>query len=243
MPLNGLVVAMLTSWSSSSLQHRSPISCRARRGLSHRSGEKVVVRGGARWNRTTDLSIIRETVTPLMTGHDAEIYLLSRRFVVLRSASEGLARHHSCRPSRRNRGAALPVPTTDLSLSDSVVATRAGDCPGGRGPGGTAATLRVIHGKAANDRSTNCILDCVTTPVPTRFSDEEIELLDELVAAGIGETRSAVVREAVVRLADTVRRAEDGCAIATSYRESPQSADEDQLALANALAMTEAEPW
>jgi Arc/MetJ-type ribon-helix-helix transcriptional regulator len=83
----------------------------------------------------------------------------------------------------------------------------------------------------------------VTTPVPTRFSDEEIELLDELVAAGIGETRSAVVREAVVRLADAVRRAEDGAAIAASYRESPQSADEDQLALANALAMTEAEPW
>jgi Arc/MetJ-type ribon-helix-helix transcriptional regulator len=83
----------------------------------------------------------------------------------------------------------------------------------------------------------------VTTPVPTRFSDEEIGLLDELVAAGIGETRSAVVREAVVRLADAVRRAEDGAAIAASYRDSPQSADEDQLALANAIAMTEAEPW
>jgi Arc/MetJ-type ribon-helix-helix transcriptional regulator len=83
----------------------------------------------------------------------------------------------------------------------------------------------------------------VTTPVPTRFSDEEIELLDELVAAGIGETRSAVVREAVVRLADAVRRAEDGAAISASYQECPQSADEDQLALANAIAMTEAEPW
>ena len=83
----------------------------------------------------------------------------------------------------------------------------------------------------------------MTTPVPTRFSDEEIELLDQLVAAGIGETRSAVVRAAVVRLADIVRRAEDGAAIAASYQDSPQSADEDQLALANAIAMTEAEPW
>jgi Arc/MetJ-type ribon-helix-helix transcriptional regulator len=83
----------------------------------------------------------------------------------------------------------------------------------------------------------------VTTPVPTRFSDAEIKLLDELVAAGIGETRSAVVRAAVVRLADTVRRAADGAAIAASYRERPQSADEDQLAVANAIAMTEAEPW
>jgi Arc/MetJ-type ribon-helix-helix transcriptional regulator len=83
----------------------------------------------------------------------------------------------------------------------------------------------------------------MTTPVPTRFSEEEIELLDELVAAGIGETRSAVVREAVVRLADAVRRAADGAAIAASYQASPQSADEDRLALASAIAMTEAEPW
>ena len=30
-------------------------------------------------------------------------------FVILRSASESLIRHHLCRPSRRNRGAALPV--------------------------------------------------------------------------------------------------------------------------------------
>ena len=83
----------------------------------------------------------------------------------------------------------------------------------------------------------------MTTPVPTRFSDEEIGLLDELVAAGIGGTRSAVVREAVVRLADTVRRAQDGATIARFYQERAQSADEGQLALANAIAMTEAEPW
>lgn len=91
--------------------------------------------------------------------------------------------------------------------------------------------------------STNCILRCMTVPVLTRFSDEEIELLDELVASGVGETRSAVVREAVVRLADAVRRSEDGASIAASYREVPQSADDDRLALANAVAMTEAEPW
>lgn len=83
----------------------------------------------------------------------------------------------------------------------------------------------------------------MTTPVPTRFSDEEIGLLDGLVAAGIGETRSAVVREAVVRLADAVRRAEDGATIAASYQKTPQSTDDDQLALANAIAMTDAEPW
>lgn len=81
------------------------------------------------------------------------------------------------------------------------------------------------------------------TPIPTRFTDEEIELLDELVAAGVGETRSAVVRAAVARLADAVRRADVGLAIAASYQEVPQSIEDDRLALANALAITEAEPW
>ncbi|MHB8247237.1 MAG: ribbon-helix-helix protein, CopG family [Acidimicrobiales bacterium] len=58
----------------------------------------------------------------------------------------------------------------------------------------------------------------MTTSVPTRFSREDVELLDELVAKGIGDSRSAVVRLAVVRLADTVRRAEQGASIAASYR-------------------------
>jgi Arc/MetJ-type ribon-helix-helix transcriptional regulator len=83
----------------------------------------------------------------------------------------------------------------------------------------------------------------MTTPVPTRFSPDEIELLDELVAAGVGDSRSAVVRQAVVRLADAVRRGERGASIAASYREYPQSAEDDDLALANAIAMTDAEPW
>jgi Arc/MetJ-type ribon-helix-helix transcriptional regulator len=83
----------------------------------------------------------------------------------------------------------------------------------------------------------------MTSPVPTRFSAEELELLDELVDAGVGSSRSAVIREAVLRLAETVRRAEIGASIAASYRERPQSAEDDELALANALAMTEAEPW
>jgi hypothetical protein len=72
------------------------------------------------------------------------------------------------------------------------------------------------------------MLTRVTTPVPTRFSPEEITLLDELVAAGV---------------ADAVRRAKSGAAIATSYRERPQSTEDDELALASAIAMTVAEPW
>ena len=83
----------------------------------------------------------------------------------------------------------------------------------------------------------------MSTPIPTRFSDEEIEVLDELVAAGVGDNRSAVVRLAIVRLAEAVRRERAGAAIAASYRQRPQSVEEDRAALANAHAMTEAEPW
>lgn len=83
----------------------------------------------------------------------------------------------------------------------------------------------------------------MATPIPTRFSDEELELIDQLVAAGIGESRSAVIRRGLHHLADSVRRARIGAAIATSYREQPQSAEDDALAMASALALTEAEPW
>ena len=91
--------------------------------------------------------------------------------------------------------------------------------------------------------STFRILQRTTIPVPTRFSPAEIKLLDELVTAGVGETRSAVVRTAVVRFADAVRRAQSGASIVSSYHAIPQSAEDDDLALANAVAMTEAEPW
>lgn len=83
----------------------------------------------------------------------------------------------------------------------------------------------------------------MTTPVPTRFTDEELALVDELVAKGLGDTRSAVIRRGIHHLADVFRRAQIGAAIAQSYRERPQSSEDDALAMANAIAMTEAEPW
>ena len=79
--------------------------------------------------------------------------------------------------------------------------------------------------------------------IPTRFSDEELVLLDELVDAGLGENRSAVIRRGVHHLADTVRRGRVGAAIAASYRTIPQTDDDLSQAMANAIALTEAEPW
>ncbi|MGI8937909.1 MAG: hypothetical protein ACR2JF_06820 [Iamia sp.] len=83
----------------------------------------------------------------------------------------------------------------------------------------------------------------MTTPVPTRFSDDELALIDELVDQGVADSRSAVIRRGVHHLADTVRRAEIGGSIAQSYRDRTQTPEDDELALASAIAMTEAEPW
>ena len=83
----------------------------------------------------------------------------------------------------------------------------------------------------------------MTTPVPTRFSDEELALIDELVEKGIGESRSAVIRRGVHDLAESVRRLRLGAAIADSYRTSSQTPEDDELAMGSAMAMTEAEPW
>jgi Arc/MetJ-type ribon-helix-helix transcriptional regulator len=83
----------------------------------------------------------------------------------------------------------------------------------------------------------------MTTPVPTRFTDDELALIDELVDSGIAASRSAVIRRGVHYLAESVRRAGVGSSIAASYRERPQTPEDDELAMASAIAMTEAEPW
>ena len=82
-----------------------------------------------------------------------------------------------------------------------------------------------------------------TKPVPTRFTDEELAALDRLVADGVGENRSQVIRHALAQLEESVRRARVGDAIAASYEQRPQGPDDDALAMANAIALTEAEPW
>ncbi len=83
----------------------------------------------------------------------------------------------------------------------------------------------------------------MTTPVPTRFNEEELALIDQLVDQGVGENRSAVIRRGVHHLAEAVRRSRIGACIAESYRERPQTVEDDDLAMASAIALTEAEPW
>jgi len=64
-----------------------------------------------------------------------------------------------------------------------------------------------------------------------------MQTLDRLVADGVGETWSEVIRKAVDRLAESVEHDRVGQMIADLYRRQPQSPEED------AMAMAEAEPW
>lgn len=113
--------------------------------------------------------------------------------------------------------------------------------------GGVPRTSRhdslTVAARTSPMRSTTRILPSMTTPVPTRFTDDELALIDELVDSGIAESRSAVIRRGVHYLAESVRRAQIGASIAASYREQPQTSEDDEFAMASAIAMTEAEPW
>lgn len=83
----------------------------------------------------------------------------------------------------------------------------------------------------------------MTTQVPTRFTDAELDALDELVAHGVAGSRSELIRMAVARVVDEHRRARIGERIVAAYTERPQTAEEDELALGAAIALTESEPW
>lgn len=93
-------------------------------------------------------------------------------------------------------------------------------------------------------RDTACYTDCMTSvQIPTRFRDEELADLDAMVADGVAKSRSQVIRLAVEQLVDTHRRRKIGESMAAAYLATPQSDDDNVWAVANAIAMTEAEPW
>ncbi len=83
----------------------------------------------------------------------------------------------------------------------------------------------------------------MTTAVPTRFRDDELATIDWLVTVGVGANRSEVIRRSVAHMRRSIEREQAGERIAASYRDRPQTPQDDAAALANALGMTDAEPW
>jgi Arc/MetJ-type ribon-helix-helix transcriptional regulator len=83
----------------------------------------------------------------------------------------------------------------------------------------------------------------MTTQVPTRFNDGELAVLDQLVADGAAGSRSELIRLAVEEFNRAHHRRRVGESIAEAYRQLPQTDAEVEWAMANAIALTEAEPW
>jgi Arc/MetJ-type ribon-helix-helix transcriptional regulator len=97
---------------------------------------------------------------------------------------------------------------------------------------------------ARNERTSPWYTKRMTTvQVPTRFDNSQLVRLDQLVAEGLADSRSEVIRLAVDALHDAHRRRVLGQTIADAYRLKPQTDSEDAWAMANAIALTEAESW
>jgi Arc/MetJ-type ribon-helix-helix transcriptional regulator len=79
----------------------------------------------------------------------------------------------------------------------------------------------------------------MSVQIPTRFDDADVDRLDELIGAGVGSTRSQIIRIAFDELYDRHRRAQIGARIVASYAALPQSADDDEWAQASVDDWTE----
>ena len=77
----------------------------------------------------------------------------------------------------------------------------------------------------------------------TRVETALVEAVDELIAAGVVETRSDAVRIGLERLVDQHRRAEIGRQIVEGYRRQPQTEEELAGVDEAAAAMIREEPW
>ena len=103
---------------------------------------------------------------------------------------------------------------------------------------------RFLTINACEMRTEDWYTDRMTTvQVPTRFDEAQLVLLDQLVTEGLADSRSELIRFAVDQLHSAHRRRRTGQTIADAYREMPQTGAEDTWAMANAIALTEAEPW
>ena len=87
------------------------------------------------------------------------------------------------------------------------------------------------------------MLSRMSRSVHTRLSQEELAVVDRLVSDGVGRNRSDIIRQAIGYYDDALRRGRVGKAIADSYRHRPQTEADHAQARANAIALTEAEPW
>ena len=82
-----------------------------------------------------------------------------------------------------------------------------------------------------------------TLRIRTKFSKQQHEAIDRLVAEEVGVTRPEAIRRAVERLDKVVRRSRGNEECAESYRQQPETEAEIAAGFAAARALVQAEPW
>ncbi len=81
------------------------------------------------------------------------------------------------------------------------------------------------------------------TQLVTRIDENLASLVDELVAAGVVESRSDAVRQGLMTLIDQHRRSQTAEAIIRGYRTRPQTEEELGWADESTVGMIGEEPW
>lgn len=83
----------------------------------------------------------------------------------------------------------------------------------------------------------------MTVQLVARVPDDVVAAIDELVRAGVFDSRSDAVRAGLTEVIDHRRRAAVGRAIADGYRRIPQADDDLRWSDAASAAMIAEEPW
>ncbi len=76
-----------------------------------------------------------------------------------------------------------------------------------------------------------------------RIDDDLSASVDQLVAAGVVESRSDAVRQGLRTLVDQHRRSQTADAIVKGYQQHPQTQEEVGWADQSTIAMIAEEPW
>lgn len=82
-----------------------------------------------------------------------------------------------------------------------------------------------------------------TEQIAVRVPEELLELLDDLVARGVYDSRAAAVRAGLEAVVEADRRRSEDLAIVDGYRRVPPTEAEHESAVASLRDAIAAEPW
>lgn len=85
--------------------------------------------------------------------------------------------------------------------------------------------------------------DVATEQIAVRLPEAQLELLDDLVARGVYDSRAAAVRAGIEVVAELDRRQQIDRAVVDGYRRNPPTDAEASAAIASMRDAIAEEPW